>query len=283
MKYVLSILLAAICWQLGMATNVQSRLFINRGQIEAIDSTQFAYLAFNNSSVFHRNNSLIRLQKGDSLIVKVINNDTVNHTFSCQGQLPITNALNPGDSATYRFYFNNAGLFIYSVSNPLMRYLGLGGMISVETKSHAHFFWNIKEHNKAWNDTIAKGYAVNWANYYPDFFLINGNSNPKINQDPVARVTAQVGDTIYICISNTGRSIHSLHLHGYHGTITYSSKFPSHQGREKDTFPLYPMESLIIRLIPDKPGKYPVHDHNLVAVTGGNYYPNGMFLTLLVQ
>ncbi len=77
--------------------------------------------------------------------------------------------------------------------------------------------------------------------------------------------------------------IHSLHFHGYHLKIVFSSKTPSNVGRLKDTFPVHSMESIILELIPDQVGEYPVHDHNLVAVSGGNIYPNGMFLTLLIQ
>ena len=42
------------------------------------------------------------------------------------------------------------------------------------------------------------------------------------------------------------------------------------------------MEVLKLELIPDKPGVYPVHDHNLIGVTGGMFYPNGMFTTLRI-
>lgn len=283
MKLIFFTLLAAICGQLyGVSTKTET-IFINRGQIEAVDSSLFAYLAFNQTPAFDKSNVLIRIGLGDSLILTVINNDTVNHIFSCQSKIAASSPILPGDTGIFKFLFSSTGAFIYHDANPLMTYLGLGGIISVENNTHAHYFWNIKEHNKKWNDTIANGYPVNWNNYYPDYFLINGNSNPHINNDSVARVTGNVGDTIYIVMANTGRSIHSLHFHGYHATVVYSSKYPQQHGRSKDTFPLLPMETLIVELIPDKPGEYPVHDHNLVAVSGGNYYPNGMFLTLLIQ
>ena len=51
----------------------------------------------------------------------------------------------------------------------------------------------------------------------------------------------------------------------------------------KDTFPVYSMETVVLELVPDKVGEYPVHDHNLVAVSGANLYPNGMFLTLFID
>ena len=60
-------------------------------------------------------------------------------------------------------------------------------------------------------------------------------------------------------------------------------KFPNQINWFKDSFPVYPMETLVLRIIPDKEGEYPVHDHNLVAVTSGNIYPNGMFSTMLIS
>ena len=283
MKYFLFLSLFTLIAQTGRAATSHETLFINRGEIEAVDSNKFSYLAFNNSTSFYKDNVRIRLTVGDSLILMIVNNDSINHTFSCQSQITNQLPILPGDTGLYRFKFNQSGVFIFYDVNPELAYLGLGSMISVENNSNAHFFWNIKEHNKSWNDTIAKGYPINWATYYPDYFLINGNSNPDINNDPIARVTGNVGDTIYINIANTGKSIHSLHFHGYHGTLIYSSKDPNQQGRSKDTFPVYPMESIIVQIIPDKVGEYPVHDHNLVAVSGGNFYPNGMFLTMLIQ
>jgi FtsP/CotA-like multicopper oxidase with cupredoxin domain len=81
---------------------------------------------------------------------------------------------------------------------------------------------------------------------------------------------------------NNGLSIHSLHFHGYHLTVEKDSKNPSYTGRSKDSFGVYPNESLILSCTPDKPGEYPVHDHNLVAVTGGQQYATGMFSTILI-
>ncbi|MFT5183641.1 MAG: hypothetical protein ACI84C_000767, partial [Flavobacteriales bacterium] len=71
--------------------------------------------------------------------------------------------------------------------------------------------------------------------------------------------------------------------HGYHAEIIESTKFPSHVGRNKDTFAIYSMEIVVVELVPFQTGEYPVHDHNLVAVSGGNVYPNGMFLTIRIE
>jgi hypothetical protein len=43
------------------------------------------------------------------------------------------------------------------------------------------------------------------------------------------------------------------------------------------------MQALLLEMVPDKPGRYAVHDHNLVAVSGGGIHPNGMFLIMEIQ
>jgi FtsP/CotA-like multicopper oxidase with cupredoxin domain len=141
----------------------------------------------------------------------------------------------------------------------------------------------MKDHQKSYNMDLSQGFSVDWSDYYPNYFTVNGASNPHINADTNARVVGSVGDTIKIYMVNTGQSIHSMHFHGYHSKIVYSSKYSSHISRIKDTFPVHSMEVVIIELIPDQVGEYPVHDHNLVAVSGGNIYPNGMFVTILIE
>ena len=155
-------------------------------------------------------------------------------------------------------------------------------MIAVKDHQYDSFFWNIKEHKDTWNNIITSGGTVNWTNYYPNYFTINGNSAPNINSDNDAHVVGSVGDTLMIYVANTGQSIHPLHFHGYHIEIVYSSKFPEHVGRSKDSEGIYSFEGSVFRLVPDQPGEYPVHDHNLVATTGGNLYPLGMFLTMII-
>ena len=54
-------------------------------------------------------------------------------------------------------------------------------------------------------------------------------------------------------------------------------------GWEKDTFPIKSMETIVLELVPDKPGHYSVHDHNLTAVTGGGFHPKGMLVLMAID
>jgi hypothetical protein len=280
---ILFVVFCSVC-AASRAAVVYDTVYINKGQFTTIDTTYFAYYTFNDSDNFNKTNSRLQLGLNDSLYLLIINTDIDTHGFNVTNTLGYNATIPPGDSAIVAMQFSQMGVYIFydEFNYPNYMYMGAGAMLIVDDFSGARFFWNIKDHQAEWNDTLDNGYIVDWTQYYPNYFTVNGLSNPFINDDVAARVTGNVGDTIRIYITNTGQGIHSLHFHGYHLKIIYSSESTAHTGREKDTFPIKSMESMILELVPDKPGEYPVHDHNLVAVTGGNIYPNGMFLTMLI-
>jgi len=269
------------------STDINQRVYINRGEMLTVDSLFIPALSYNSSATFNKQNVFIELLVGDTLRLTLINTDTVAHQFQIKNHASSIVTILAQDSvqASFIFFTENAYVFYDPSENERYRYLGLGSAILVKNQSStaSRFYWNINDHDVNFHNALAVGDAVDWESYYPRYFTINGNSNPYINQDPVARVIGAVGDTLRVYMVNTGVAIHSLHFHGYHATIVQSSKNPTHVGREKDTFPVHSMELVVIELVPDKVGEYPVHDHNLVAVSGGNIYPNGMFLTMLIQ
>ena len=271
----------------SQATTVVDTVYINSGSMMAVDSTFMPYFSFNSSSVFDRENKRLILSTGDTMMLTVINTDSISHGFDIKHYSNVETVIPGLNTVEITFSFDSPGAYIYYdyTNAESYRYMGLAGMIIAENigSTATSFFWNIKDHQKTYNETLAQGLSVDWALYYPEYFTINGNSNPHINDDANARVVGLVGDTIHIYMVNTGQSLHSLHYHGYHSEIFFSSKFPNHVGRIKDTFSIYSMEAVMVELIPHQPGEYPVHDHNLVAVSGGNIYPNGMFVTMLID
>jgi len=265
------------------ATNVNQSLYIVADSLLTVDGTKVPYLTFNETPNYIQSNPIIYLMVGDTLDLWVYNTDNSTHDFLIKG-INVVQSIPANDSVFVQAILTVTGSYIYYDPSdfPKNTYLGLAGMIVVKNHNYASFYWNIKEHNSDWNTQLALGNTVSWNQYDPKYFTINSVSNPNINADPLARITGQVGDTLYLYITNTGLSIHSMHFHGYHATIKYSSKNGAHVGREKDTFPVYPMETIVLQIVPDKEGEFPIHDHNLVAVMGNNIYPNGMFTTILI-
>lgn len=279
-------LLTGLCCYVNVQAGiVHQALYLNRGLFTTVNGTTFPYLAFNNTASFSSGNHVIDLLPGDEVILKVINNDTAIHGFAIKGYPAINFTISPGDSVSDTLVFNEEALYIYydSYRYPDFRYMGAAGMICVSnTPPSKKFYWNIKEHQTVYNEELANGNPVSWKNYDPDYFTINGLSHPDLQQDSTARVTAAVGDTVRIFMVNTGQSAHSIHFHGFHCKVLFSTQ--SYQnGWIKDTFPLKSMEGMVLEMIPDKTGEYSVHDHNLIAVSGGGIHPNGMFIIMKIQ
>lgn len=239
-----------------------------------------------NSVSFIENSDLLIWSQGDDVNLKVINMDTDVHGFVIDGYADY-GTIAIGDSVEQNIVLTNNGVFRYydPLNSPYNEYLGLSGIIHIKAISDnsTYFYWDIREVEAAWNPAIIAGGSPVLSDYNPEYFTVNGNSNPEINTDTVARVIGNVGLEFKIVLVNNGQSIHSMHFHGYHFIIEADSKNSNTIGRSKDTFPLYPSESMVLSCVPDKIGEYPVHDHNLVAVTGGQLYATGMFLTMLIS
>lgn len=274
-----------IFWSfLSLSALIEEKIFIIPDSLETSQGEKFPYVTYNSSRSFDQKNVRVEISVSDQLDLWIVNLDSVDHLFDIKG-FNLSLSILAGDSVNYVNVFNEAGSFIFHdvVDFPKYSYLGLSGMLIVKDHTYQSFYWNIKDHNKDWNVDLFNNGNVTWEDYDPKFFTVNGNSHPNINSDTDARITGNVGDTLMIYITNTGKSIHPIHFHGYHVTVMESSKFPNQVGWSKDSQGVYPMESVVLRLVPNQPGEYPIHDHNLIATTGNNIYPYGLLSTILIN
>jgi FtsP/CotA-like multicopper oxidase with cupredoxin domain len=285
-KYAVFVLLAFLLTTSLNATKVTQSLFINRGVFTTVKSTTFTAYAFNSTATFTSLNTVISCLKNDTLIITVTNNDVILHGFKVQNYAGASYTINPSASITATVITTQQSLFVYydHINYPDNRYMGLAGMIAVKNKSTDKvYYWNLKDHLINYSQQIAINNPVVWSNYYPDYFTINGKSFPDVQLDPTIKIQNNVNDTIYIYVANTGQSMHSLHFHGFHPKAVYTDCKKIKPNWVKDTWGLFSMDATILQLIPDKTGKYSVHDHNLVAVTAGNTHPNGMFTIMQIN
>lgn len=258
--------------QLSLAAVDRYELTIQSDKVSLADSLSTNLYALNG------HDEVIQINKGDSAWLVFFNNELLEHYLVLGID---TLEMLPGHRDSILYTSESIGVeFIYDVE---CAYMGLKLALVTVDRSKMNYVWSIRSLQKSLNDTYAEDTSIDQSKYQPDHFLINRKWGMHINQDSSLRVTGQVGDSIYLTIANIGLSVHSLHFHGYHPEIIQSSKFSNHKGRSKDTFPIYPNESLILLIVPDKPGEYPVHDHNLVATTGNSLYGNGMFTTMLIH
>ena len=258
------------------------QLYINRGIFTAVNGISFPALALNETQTYSSQNAVIRISPGDTLRLIIFNNDSLTYGFTAKGLTDLVLTVSPGTSSQLEIPITSEGIYLYNdaFSQPASSYLGFAGMIVSSSSKHKTYYWNIHEYQADWNGLLSNGGQVDWSTYEPDYFTINGNSYPDIQSDTTARVIASVGDTVLICLANTGQSMHSIHFHGFHTTALHSSDRSIAVGWEKDTWAFRRMTAAILQLVVDKPGLYSVHDHNLVAVSGGGTHPNGMFLIM---
>lgn len=255
-------------------------VFINSGLL-VYTTDSFPSLAFNEDSLFTPENVVIQANEEDTVILSIINTDSVFHSIILD-ESNLTMGISPGQLITDSIYGMSEGLYMLKSSGNSV-HLGLSTMVKVSNSNKAQFFWNLNEYNDSLNWEIRKGNSISFNDYTPNYFTVNGKSKNQLMGDSVVNVTGNVGDTLFINIINSGVSYHSVHFHGYHCDIVYSGLHNDYVGRSKDTFLTDPNERFVLRLVPDKPGEYPVHDHNLIAVTGGGIFPNGMFLMMNIQ
>lgn len=261
------------------ANTVSSKLYINSGNFLTVKGTTFPYVAFSSTFVFNQTNSCIYLKTGDTLVLCIKNNDTIQHGFKVKS-IAASFLISPTDSIFDTLVFSQRSIHVFydQLNFPDNKNLGLAGFIAVYENSTANsYLWNIKDHQSNYNQTLSTGATVDWTLYLPNYFTVNEKSYSDIQLDANAKITATVGDTIYIYIANTGQSMHSLHFHGFHSETLFSNSKIIPAGWIKDTWGLFSMDAIVLQMIPDKAGRYSVHDHNLVAVTGGSTHPNGMF------
>ena len=132
-------------------------------------------------------------------------------------------------------------------------------------------------------DSIANGLTTTLPNYFkPEVFTINNLYFPNTVADTLGAVTGHVNDSIIISVVNSGQMVSPFHFHGYHVKIIDVKIHQAILGWEKDTFPVFPGEAMTLLLVPDQPGMYPVHNHNLVTVATGGY-PGGMVTRLNIM
>ncbi|MES2766820.1 MAG: multicopper oxidase domain-containing protein [Bacteroidota bacterium] len=269
-----------------IADTVTGRLYINKGGLVTVDSISLPCLAFNSTRDFFQNSAVVTVAQNDTLLLRVYNYDDKPHGFAVKNTSINNIDIQPDESRIISISGLESGTYIYYDPKdfPKNSYLGLAGILYVKDgSSDKNFFWNLHEYQSNWSRGLVYDSTVQVSEYDPEYFTINGLSNPDIEEDSTAIIRGTVGERMLLSIANTGLSTHSIHFHGYHLRVLFSSENTGFKNRVKDTFRVTSMNTYVLELIPDKPGLFPIHDHNLIANTGGLMYPNGMFMMMDIK
>lgn len=258
------------------AAVILDTLYINSGSLTIVDYT-LQTCVFNDSANFNKQNRIFELNSGDELLLHVINNDVVEHTFTIDGLIESGNVIPAGSSDDFFLSFPADGVYRFYSDRPGGKLLGASSMILVGYENYARYYWNMFEQQDTLTDQIDAGTETTIPlDYLPDIFTVNMKVSSELTTDTLSYIQQMVGDTIVIAIVNSGNMHHNLHFHGYHLTVLSAEKNTHMVNWSKDSFPVVEGEVMLLLLVPDQPGMYMMHNHNMITITTNGVYPGGM-------
>ena len=264
----------------NMNVCAQDTLWINSGEwYQSQDTMQV--LRFNETAVFDTSNVALSTSVDASSFLTVINTDTEPHDFGIDGIWSFGVEILPNDTTSLEIPPLSMGTYRYFSGDQRGVYLGLSGVLKVGLIMPNQFHWNLADCMPERMDSISSGgELLDEDLYVPRYFSINSYTYPHTALDANGYVALNLGDTCTISIVNSGFMDHVLHFHGFHVEYLSTTIQTSRIGWIKDTIPLKKGEGVTLLLIANQAGIYPVHNHNLIAVTNSGFYPGGM-LTLI--
>ena len=276
MKNYICLGLIIFCINLNVNVCAQDTLWINTGDWHQSQDTM-SVLRFNETAVFDTSNVVLSTSADAPLFLTVINTDTEPHDFGVDGVWGLGVDILPNDTTTFEIPPMEMGTYRYFSSDLRGVYLGLSGVLKVGLNMPHQFHWNLADWMPERMDSVSSGgELLDDTPYVPRYFSINAYTYPHTVLDANGYVTFALGDTCTISIVNSGFMDHVLHFHGFHVEYLSTTIQTSRIGWIKDTVPLKQGEGVTLLLIANQEGIYPVHNHNLIAVTNSGFYPGGM-------
>jgi len=278
-----TLFIAVCCLHVTSLFSLDLQLFINPVNL-TIEDLDYTLCSFNASETPDPENEVIRLSVDEMLNLTVTNLDDLPHNFTIDGILENDNSIAAGGSETFSLSFNSEGTWRYYSDFSYGTLLGASGIILVGYESFPCFYWNLLDIDGELSNEIAVQSVTEIPiTYAPELFFINGARYPLTLENPETVVSISLGETAIISVINSGYMDHVLHFHGFHIEIVSAQIQSNRVGWIKDSIPLKSGEAMTFRLVGNQVGIYPVHDHNLIAVTNVGTYPGGMLTQIQVQ
>ena len=265
-------------------TFAQDTLWLARGEWTQIpDSVQA--LRFNANDEWSGVNATLTRPVDAASSLVVVNLDSIAHTWKLEAEGELDWDLAALDTIVLEMPELPAGAYRFGLTDEIGRVMGASGQLQIGLEAdYAHFHWNLGDWSVERMVAADMGLPIAWDEpYVPEQFTINERTYPAVADDPEALVAVSLGDTCLISIANHGFMDHVFHFHGFHVTMISSSHHPERVGWSKDTVPIRMGEVLTVQLVANQVGMYPVHNHNLIAVTNAGFYPGGMISQIHVS
>ena len=248
---------------------------------QTVSDLEVYFCAFNESSEFSPKNLNLNADADEEINLEIFNNDDLPHTFTIDGL--VDEEIAAGESASVSFTISEEGTYRYYSSYSYGMKTGASGILLIGYTDIPQFYWNLFDCEHTLSQELAENTTSEIpSDYQPELFFINGAHFPNTLEDPETYIEIELGDEIIISILNSGNMEHVLHFHGFHVEVLQSEILDHYTGWIKDTLPFKCGEMMTVKLTADQPGIYPVHDHNLIAVTNVGFYPGGMLTQINV-
>lgn len=263
----------------------QDSLFIARGTWEQLPEAP-EILRLNASADWTNQNAIVERDAGMSSSLVIVNADSTSHEWALLFGDAEGITIEPGDTAVVELPALSMGTYRLGLIDGEGGGLGAQSMLQVGLPPDADlavFHWNLCDWETDQMASWSSGTEPDPnAAYVPNYFSINEQTYPTTLEDPNALISIALGDTCWIAVANHGQMDHVLHFHGFHVEVLTSNLQPSRIGWSKDTVPIKKGEGMTLQLVANQVGTYPVHDHNLIAVTNAGFYPGGMLTQIIV-
>ncbi len=255
----------------------------------------------------------LTVTEGDRVNLTLVNDeDPTNTKYNPGGDgyalaidgfnLPDQGPIKMGRRFTYHFIAARAGTYWYHCRvNPLQHLqMGLYGAFIVQSAADESSAYpdtplfnkqytfvlsemDSGEHQQNYATLNKGGAAVNWSNYQPDYFLMNGRAYPDTMMDPTDSINATIGQTVLVRLINAGSEVHMMHTHGFHFLVIGANGRKLDQAYYKDTLLIEPGERYDIILRLNQVGRFMFHDHVDEDTTNNGVYPGGMITMINVN
>lgn len=227
-------------------------------------------------------NAVLPIQGSANNTFLLINTDTIAYDFYLNTNPSNTWSIGAEDTITVSLPTLGWGTHALLSSTIEGDLLGMACILQVDLQADRIYSWDQWDMNASLSQDIAAGTVSGIpAGYRPNVFTINADPLAPMDTSN-AIIHGYVGDTILITVLNSGNMAHNIHFHGFHCTIVDASIQSDRAGWSRDSFPVMEGETMTLRLVPNQPGIYPVHNHNLATLLYNNNYPSGMMTMLKI-
>lgn len=232
---------------------------------------------------------LIRVNEGDTVEVSLTNNSTNSHTIHWHGMYQTNSwrsdgvpditqqAVEPGESFTYRFVADKTGTLWYHCHVNVPEHVGLRGMwgpLIVDPREPEPIERQVTKEAvlmfSGWNPEVAGKYGDGGAPGEPiRYFSINGKAFPDTQPLRVKK-----GDVLRLRLIAATVDV-AFHLHGHDVIVTHKDGLPVQQPYPVDVLHISPGERYDVIAHMNNPGRWIAHDHIEHHVSNNGKAPGG--------